>query len=231
MRLLSKLYNKLRRRIVVYTALFGDYDEFIEPPSGIRDCDFVMYTDNFNIKSHVYKIIYTKSQFSDTNRSAKIYKILPHRYFPEYEYSLWIDANVLLKTKNIKQLFDHYLSNNDIAFVKHPERDCIYDELQACLEQNRDDPNVMKKQIERYRKDGYPKHYGLISGTVILRRHNKPEIIKVDEEWWSEIQQFSKRDQLSFNYIAWKNKLNYTLMDVLLWDNEYFKLIDHKNKK
>jgi hypothetical protein len=36
------------------------------------------------------------------------------------------------------------------------------------------------------------------------------------EKWWEMILNYSKRDQLSFNYIVWKYKLNYT---TLLWNN------------
>jgi hypothetical protein len=42
------------------------------------------------------------------------------------------------------------------------------------------------------------------------------------EDWWTEIKYNSKRDQLSFNYCAWKNGLKFNYMDGDSRDNEYF---------
>ena len=42
------------------------------------------------------------------------------------------------------------------------------------------------------------------------------------EDWWTEIKYGSKRDQLSFNYVAWKNSLNFNYMDGDSRNNEYF---------
>ena len=53
------------------------------------------------------------------------------------------------------------------------------------------------------------------------------------EDWWTEIKYGSKRDQLSFNYSAWKLgiKFNYILGESR--DNEYFyrSTKPHKGKK
>ncbi|MGR4118261.1 hypothetical protein K8Q22_07980 [Klebsiella pneumoniae] len=35
----------IKNNIVVYTALFGDYDELIEIPEGMHKCDFICFTD------------------------------------------------------------------------------------------------------------------------------------------------------------------------------------------
>ena len=76
--------------------------------------------------------------------------------------------------------------------------------------------------MERYQKEGYPRHNGLITGMVILRRHNEKDCIKVMEHWWTEIKYGSKRDQLSFNYVAWKNKLKFSYIDGDSRINQYF---------
>jgi len=73
--------------------------------------------------------------------------------------------------------------------------------------------------------------FGLITGGVILRKHNEQDCIKTMEDWWTEIKYGSKRDQLSFNYCAWKNKLKFNYMDGDCRDNSYFYLEKHTGKK
>jgi len=42
------------------------------------------------------------------------------------------------------------------------------------------------------------------------------------EDWWTEVKYGSKRDQLSFPYVAWKNKLDFNFIDEDIDDNEFF---------
>ena len=86
----------------------------------------------------------------------------------------------------------------------------------------KDNPYLIQKQMTKYHMLGFPKDKGLITGMVILRRHNEKDCIETMEDWWTEIKYGSKRDQLSFNYCAWKNdlKFNYMLGDSR--DNDYF---------
>jgi hypothetical protein len=91
----------------------------------------------------------------------------------------------------------------------------------------KDDPEIMLNQVNKYKIEGYPVHNGLAACTIILRRHNSPEIVKLGEDWWTEIKNNSKRDQLSFNYVAWKNKVSHSVIEGVLWDNTYFKVMGH----
>ena len=87
--------------------------------------------------------------------------------------------------------------------------------------------------MQNYEYAGFPRNNGLITGMVILRRHNHLDCVKVMEQWWSEISYNSKRDQLSFNYSAWKKgvKINYLPGDSR--NNDFFvrSTKPHKGKK
>jgi len=71
----------------------------------------------------------------------------------------------------------------------------------------------------------------LICGGVIIRKHNESDCIKAMEDWWSEIKYHSKRDQLSFNYVAWKNDFKFNYLDGDIRDNQYFNFIQHNKHK
>ena len=91
--------------------------------------------------------------------------------------------------------------------------------------------DIIQKQINKYSQLGFPQNIGLISGGVILRRHNEKDCIQTMEDWWSEIKYHSKRDQLSFNYVAWKNKFKFNYLDGDIRDNNYFNFMKHEKNK
>ena len=207
---------------ILYTTIFGGYDDITRPKLP-RDWDWKCFTEKNSIPL-----------YSDNTRNAKKFKILPHRYLQDYEYSIFIDGNMYV-VGNVDELIEKYLNDSNIAFFDHNKnimdpRDCIYDEYNAIINlgkndpnQNyKDDPQTMYDQVKRYQDEGYPSHNGLITGMVILRRHNEKDCIRVMEDWWTEIKYGSKRDQLSFNYVAWKNKTKFNYMDGDSRNNEYF---------
>ncbi len=227
------------KRRVVYTAIFGGKDKLIEPQVVPDNIDFVCFTDQ-DFSSSVWSVRKVKPEISDSRLQAKLFKILPHKFLPDYDVSVWVDGNVLVRG-DVNQLIDKYLVNgNAIAFFDHrnlqpDSRGCIYQEAEALIEMAKrgkvkDDPDIVKKQISDYRQQGYPDDNGLIVGGVILRKHNLPEVIEVMEKWWEEINKYSIRDQLSFNFVAWKCKMNFVYIDGNMRDNGFFKLYPHKEK-
>ena len=58
-------------------------------------------------------------------RDAKVYKILPFAFLPDYDYYFWIDSTHILEADPC-EIIDTYLKDSDIAVFKHPERDCVY---------------------------------------------------------------------------------------------------------
>lgn len=221
----SKDSNSKMNNIVIYTAITNNYDTLREPTYKLQNCDYLCFTDNSNLDSKHWTIKKIEHLIYDHNRNAKQYKILPHRFLQEYEYSIWIDGNVDI-IGDVTELINKYLTHDVLAFYKHPERQCIYDELEACLKLTKDDEKIMIDQINKYRSMGFPKNKGLIRASIILRKHDDKNVIKTMEEWWKEILNHSKRDQLSFNYIAWKNNLKYRILpgDPFLRNDSYFKI-------
>ena len=76
-----------------------------------------------------------------------------------------------------------------------------------------------------YKMFGYPKNNGLIAGSFLLRRHNNLVLRKVSEEWYMHVLRFSKRDQISFNFVSWMHNLNIRYLagslkenDLMLWE-------------
>jgi len=194
------------KSVVVYTAITNktnDYDNLKEQPPNTRSVDFVAFLEAPQ-ESKTWESRQINKNFPDPNRNAKIHKVLSHRYFPDKLYSLWIDGSVTIDFPfSVERLIEMYLSDCDLALFKHSERNCIYQEANICIQRKLDDTQTIRDQIQRYTKNGYPTNNGLGECTVLLRRHTD-QIKAFNEAWWSEIQNGSKRDQISFSYLTHK---------------------------
>jgi len=196
-------------KIVIYTAISGSYDCLLPPTCLSKNCDYVCFADNPCVKSDVWKVVPFPDNSLDAVRKCRYVKICPHLFFPEYDYSVWVDANV-----DMHQDIEAFLGGNfpTINCFKHPVRNCIYKEARICTKIKKDSPSLIGKQIETYKKAGFPSNFGLIESNVLLRAHNHPACINVMEAWWQEVKAYSRRDQISFNYAIWKTGASYHLM-------------------
>ena len=57
----------------------------------------------------------------------------------------------------------------------------------------------------KYNRENFPDDNGLAECCLIIRKHNEFNCINFMNNWFNEINLNSHRDQLSFNYILWKN--------------------------
>ncbi|AKL95227.1 glycosyltransferase [Clostridium aceticum] len=209
-----------KNKIAVYTAITGKYEKLKEPRFVSKKCDYICFTDDKSMKSNIWEIRKIKNPSDHLIKTARRYKILPHLYLPDYEYSIWVDGSMLI-IGDLNKLLKKELDNEKMAFFKHPTRDCLYDEARVCS-RKKDNPKIISKQIERYKLAGYKKNQGLIASGVIMRKHNEAEVKKLMKAWWNEVASFSIRDQISFNYVAWKNKASYKIIQKNIFHNEYF---------
>ena len=142
----------------------------------------------------------------DNVRNARWHKMHPHKLFRDYKYSIWIDGNVQVGSPLLYDTADRLMDSGETLFVpQHPYRDCIYEETNAVLAQHKDSPEAVACQVELLRSQGMPEHAGLHETNIVFRRHDEKAIIAMMEEWFSYVERFSRRDQLSFDFVLWKN--------------------------
>ena len=231
----NKLYNMRNNKsnkISVYTAVTNEYDD-IKPPQYInKNIDYYLFTDRLgneklNVNS-VWHINQIEFDYRDSRRLAKIFKIFPHILFPNYKYSIWVDGNIQIMG-DLEEIIDGYFSKSEnyISFFKHSKRSCIYDEAQYCIKRGVDNDNVINKQVLNYKRDNYPFNNGLIWGGMIFRNHNDKHCKILMDKWWSEIDNYSSRDQLSFNYVCWKYDNSFTPINFDQNENKYFNIQPH----
>ena len=228
-----------KNKLVVYTALFGNYSGLIEQPL-FEGVDYICYSDQ-DLQSNSWKIISTKAPYpNDLTRSNRYFKLNPHKILDNYEQSIYIDANYLI-ISDFSAMVREKLNRVDMVCFDHNQtildkRNCVYEEYNELVYIAkkfgvfRDKLESMEDQINFFRQENYPKNNGLIFAAVLIRNHHNKEVIKLMELWWDFVLNRSRRDQLSFNYCVWKqnfNKLEYLNGD-LRSGNPWFRWIDHK---
>ncbi len=224
------------KNVAIYTAIYGEYDDLKPIPKGMAGYKFICFTDNKEWiekgKVKGYEIRPGTSELEDNGKNSRRYKTLSHTYLPEFDFTVWVDGSIRLKPA-----FREYIEKNlrlaNISMLTHPQRNCIYDEAEICIALKKDKKSIIEKQMKYYKEEGYPEDNGMVSAGIIVRNNNAEEIKKFNEEWWNQIQKYSRRDQLSFNYLIWKRKIYYNENHLDLFNNPYFTVEDesHWNPK
>lgn len=223
----------MKNKKVIYTAIVGDYDDLINP-TPLEDWDYICYTDQ-PLKSEIWQIkpIPEEIKYLSQVKQQRYIKLHPHILFPDYEFSLWVDANISIKGNINNYISENCSDTGTVLFIgKHPHRNCIYKEAITCKAMNKDKEEIINKQMAKYESEGFPHNMGLPQSCIIFRYHNEPSCINLMETWWKEIEQHSHRDQLSFNYALWKSPAPIKYLSDKIYHCDYFNWSgQHKKRK
>ncbi len=210
----------------VFTCITGLYDKL----SDIRrepGFDYICFTNNPLLKSATWSVIHIDDILSDLVLARKV-KLLAHQYLPDYDLTIWMDAPIIVK-ESITSFLENEceLDRYDMVCFKHSRRDCIYDEIEACVNLGKETPKRAGRIRSFLEEQQYPAHNGLIESTVMVRK-NKREINQLMEDWYSILIRYSRRDQLSFNYCLWKRPVSIKFLDMHVYHCKYFDHAGHK---
>lgn len=209
-------------KIVVYSCVTGNYDKL---HAGIlnsqvieeENAKYILFTDNVaeakrfanlhNVLWDVRPLVWQHPLCK--RRTARWHKLNSTVLFPGTDHTVWFDGSQRIKqVRIVEQLVKPVMKGVSIAAFKHPDRTCVYQELEACKKLKKDNPTLMDQQIHKYRSEGYPPFNGMVETACVIRGNNT-EVVRFNKLWWEQLQNHSFRDQLSFNYVAWKLNTKY----------------------
>lgn len=181
--------------MIVYTAIFNDYDvlrDVFLPPGWRAVC----FSDR-PISSKTWEVIVIPGKEKEFRRV----KIMPYEYLPR-ERTIWIDGNLQPNGRWER------LDRPGIWVMEHPERASVHEEAAACIYLRKDSADRVIEQVKRY------ENCELVATGVMVR---EPESYTDDfaGAWWSEVERFSHRDQLSFTPMAKLYDIQYKKMPFL----------------
>lgn len=203
---IAKTPSKHKTRLAVYTVLVGEKEALNNPlhylgpdASTDIDIDFFCFSDNEALTSPTWKIRHFQHPMVPPEKMSRLPKSQPHKFFPDYEYSLYIDNTVVFK--RLPQEAD--ITNAVFRGFRHPWRSSPLDEADIVVKGGLDSADVVASQIGFYARHTPLKSIDrLTAGTVLLRKHHHPSVQKFGELWWEQILLFSKRDQISLDLCA-----------------------------
>lgn len=200
------------KRIAVYTAIFGDKDHLNDPLNHFSDqksVDYFCFTNNSNLKSTVYNVIYKNPQINNPVKKSRFFKIIGAEELKGYDYIIWHDGNIQINAEKIECMVEG-LGSNFMAAFKHPHRDNVFDESKVCIKRNKDNFFLITVQLLVYMLNGVSVKSNLFE-TGILVKNNK---VKDDfyDLWWNDVKKYSSRDQISLSYLVEKNHKKLSLL-------------------
>lgn len=204
-------------KLAVYSCIIGTYDAIPEPMYINPDIDYFLFTDQeVENDSRWMKMDVSEweeyGELSPVQLNRKI-KILSHRYLKEYDYSLYIDGNIQIAGDIYPILCN--MGDTALGVHIHAGRDCAYMEGSAVELLKKSDPVTINQQLDRYRAEGFPEHFGLFQNSILVRNHRCDKCIALMELWWDEYTKNNTRDQLSLPYVMWKNNIKSSDIKVL----------------
>lgn len=197
---------------VIYSCVTNAYDH-INPVAKFANVPCIMFSDSqpeTNLSNWTLKKI-SPDPSIPAPLVNRYHKFHPHLLFPQYRYSLYIDANIVLVSANFIMFRHAQLSRNlaKISIPKHPLRNCVYEEGAGIIKFNRDSADKVQKSYEALELINLPRNIGFFENNLIWREHNDVTVTKVMECVWEDLiaHETSSRDQLSLVPRAWQNNL------------------------
>lgn len=221
--------NKQRPSICFYTALFGGYDQLpdlLYKPEGV---DFICFTDR-HIKANGWDVRVVDCTEDNPIIENRKYKILPHVHLSMYDYTCYVDSNIMFVGR-VETLLDTWLLGNDFVAWGHPDRTDIYSEIEAILSSLRHPPNGLIEQYQWFHDEQVPSDIGLIEACFLWRKTSSTSVQNLMEKWWSVlISGKVNRDQPPLAYLMWKENVRPLLLPESLGntrENEFFFKVPH----
>jgi hypothetical protein len=191
---------------VIYTILVGKYDDLLQPLAVDESFDYICFSNDFSEKTiGIWNIRKIPFSDADNTRVSRYAKLLPHKVLQEYEYSLYIDANIQITGSEFYRFVNQrILEDVLVAQVPNIFRDCIYKDIEIAYRRRKVNLRGAMRQYRHLKQEGFPEHFGLFENNVLLRKHNDQRVVELSEAWWKEYCDYTHRDQFSLMYVYWK---------------------------
>lgn len=149
-------------KVVVFTAVTGGYDVVLPPATHVPGWDYICFSDKAEVDTAGWQVRALSANDLDPVRRSRLPKILAHRFLGDYDISIWVDANVRV-VGDLASFCEIALADADIAFFRHGDhRPSIAAEIQACVKYGKAPLDVMMRQYDHYRRQGFPDDAGII---------------------------------------------------------------------
>ena len=121
---------------VIYTAVIGGLDGLLQPIVPSSEYDYVCFVRKgcaAGLEGGLWQIRELPVDIPDDRLLARYAKAHPE-LTGGYEWSVWMDGNISIKSESFYDLLERKIASGvPVSVMKHPKRDCAYDEAYAVL--------------------------------------------------------------------------------------------------
>ena len=202
---------KNNRKVIVYSCLIGDYDK-VSTFNKQRGFDYILFTDQkinntnwtiFPIPDEVLKL-----NVSDIKKQRYM-KINPHKFFKNYDLSLYLDANYIIQG-DLNDYLINTLNPIDHIFIPHLQfGKGIKQAIKNAIDKKLDNATLLNEVMNRYNKSKVLDKTGIVNAGLIIRKHHTKDCIKLMEKWWEEVRDYSHVDGFAFDYAGYMTGVRY----------------------
>ena len=189
------------RKKLLYTIIVGDYDILNEIPRKLDNWDYVCYTDNPDLVSSSWDIRFLENEMGlDPIRLSRYYKINNHLVDKGYDLSIYTDANIRIRGDLDCYIAHAHVPGSVFSILLHPFLFSLEQEVKQCIEHEKDNVTLLMAQYNHYIAKGYRDFFPHINARMMIRKTGDPSVRRLMGTWFEQLQNWSKRDQVSFNY-------------------------------
>lgn len=217
--------SEKNKTIIVYKAVFGDYD-FLPAPPNYNGNKFrhVLLSDKLTKIKGWDSVVVNKNDMTDTFAN-RFFKFFPWEVFPGLN-TIYTDGHLELKS-NFYEYIERSGQMPEFACPTHRSYGTVFDEFLR----NLDAEKLSASDIKKFSKKNFNLKRHAVECGLILRNHNNDNLKSFAQLWWEFFNEICPRDQLLINEAALKTRTQITRLPFTLNNNDYFKIHPHKNAK
>lgn len=193
-------------KIAVYTVICNEYDSLRQDILKEEGIDYWAILDEQTAYAEIERNNFWRITINEDERHPDMHmnqrglKIIPPAFLMNYDYIVYIDGNIRY-SKPLIPFLEKFCYGSFITLPNHNEsndgnRNCIYEEIDACIRLNKDTKKALLKQRTKAKRMKIPKNWGLWE-THTLIRWNQPDTWRFCQQWWNELLKGSRRDQVA----------------------------------
>lgn len=209
-------------KTAIYTIVTNDYDN-VQPIDA--PCDCYLFTDDPKLSVKGWITVHTKLNQRHLKINPFISEILC-----KYGQTIYMDGNLQMLAGAFYSILS-LLDDKDFITTKHPERNCVYAEIQRCSQIGKDDLDRLDTIRYQLLEIGVESNAGMIAAAFLARK-NTEAVRSFCKNWMmAHILLQGKRDQISYGLAQHVNPFEPYLLPFMYTFRALFLLSGHKINK
>ena len=182
--------------MIIYTCITNGYDRISEENYYDPDIRYVCFYDGELEKIGDWEFIELDSDIECPVRRSYHPKHLPHHYFGEGEYTLWVDASYTI-TKEVVEYFKGMVNRYEFVLPKHPAERNLLEEFSKLYYHGFSSQDECLEMARKIKDIGYElDEYEQTINCVVYRKLT-PQVNAWSEAWRKWYDLGVNRDQVS----------------------------------